>query len=73
MLPFYPFFWIELAHLQIYDNSLSVARSEPLPDPVHVAEFVRGRLVRPAAHDVAQLRRTPDWAKPVLAAALERK
>lgn len=57
-----------LAHLQVYDNSVDVAPGDAVPDPVLVAEMVDGRLVWPA--DVESLRATPQWAKPLLEAAL---
>jgi hypothetical protein len=41
---------------------------QAIPDPVLVAEMESGRLVWPV--DVASLRTTPDWAKPVVEAAL---
>ncbi|WP_448097275.1 hypothetical protein [Luteibacter yeojuensis] len=57
-----------IALLQVYDNSVDVARGEAIPDPLLVAEIARGRLVSPT--DIDALWRTPDWAKPVLEAAL---
>ncbi|TWI03542.1 putative ABC-type ATPase [Luteimonas cucumeris] len=57
-----------LAHLQVYDNSVDAAHGEAIPDPVLVLETIAGRLVRPA--DLASLQRTPEWAKPVVEAAL---
>jgi predicted ABC-type ATPase len=57
-----------LAHLQVYDNSAEAAPGEPIPDPVLVAELKSGRLVRPT--DVESLAKTPDWAKPLVEAAL---
>ena len=57
-----------LAHLQVYDNSAQAAPGTPVPDPLLVAEIRDGRLVWP--NEVRMLRRTPDWAKPVLEAAL---
>ena len=59
-----------LTELRLFDNSTSVAAGEAVPDPLSVAVIQGGRLVWPAAHDAAPLRRTPDWAKPVLEAAL---
>jgi len=59
-----------LTHLQIYDNSAEVNHGSPIPDPVLVLEMEDGRLVWPAAGDLDALRRTPDWAKPLLEAAL---
>lgn len=58
-----------LAHLQVYDNSAGVAAGESIPDPILVLEMQRGRLHWPAASDSDALRRTPDWAKPLLEAA----
>ena len=59
-----------LAHLQVYDNSAEVDIGRPIPDPELVLEMQGGRLVRPAPDDVDALRRTPDWAKPLVVAAL---
>lgn len=59
-----------LAHLQVYDNSADVGLGEPIPDPVLLLEMDGGRLRWPAADDLDALRRTPDWAKPLLEAAL---
>ncbi|MDQ7998221.1 MAG: AAA family ATPase [Luteibacter sp.] len=58
----------DLAHLQVYDNSVDVARGKAVPDPVLVAEMVSGKLVWP--DDLASLERTPEWAKPLVEAAL---
>ncbi len=58
----------DLAHLQVYDNSVEVARGKAIPDPVLVAEMASGELVWP--DDLASLERTPEWAKPLLEAAL---
>ena len=59
-----------LSEVRLFDNSTTVAPGEAVPDPVHIATLVRGRLLWPPATDAAQLGRTPDWAKPVLEAAL---
>jgi predicted ABC-type ATPase len=58
-----------IAHLQVYDNSVDVARGKPVPDPTLVLEMIGGKLVSPRG--VAALARTPDWAKPLVEAALE--
>jgi len=60
----------QLAEVRLFDNSASVAPGQPVPDPRPVAVIQRGRLAWPAADDAARLARTPDWAKPVLEAAL---
>ncbi len=57
-----------LAHLQVYDNSVDVGAGEAIPDPVLVAEMKAGKLVWPT--DLNALGATPDWAKPLLEAAL---
>ena len=61
-----------LAHLQVYDNSAEAGVGNPIPDPVLVLDMRDGRLVWPAPDDVDTLRRTPDWAKPLMEAALDR-
>lgn len=58
----------KIARLQVYDNSTDAARGDPIPDPVLVAEILRGKLAWPTAPD--DLARTPAWARPVLAAAM---
>jgi predicted ABC-type ATPase len=57
-----------LAHLQVYDNSLDVARGKAIPDPLRVLEMDAGRLMWP--NDIEALRNTPDWAKSLVGAAL---
>jgi len=59
-----------LGYLQIYDNSVEVEIHEAIPDPTQVAVMEAGRLVSPLPDDIAALERTPDWAKPLLEAAL---
>jgi len=62
-----------LAQLQVYDNSVEVARGKSVPDPVLLLEMVDGALVVPDADDLDALAATPDWAKPLLEAALDRE
>jgi len=57
-----------LTHLRLYDNSRSVDPGQPIPNPVLVAELENGTLSWPT--DPADLRITPEWAKPVLESAL---
>ncbi|SEN35492.1 Predicted ABC-type ATPase [Luteibacter sp. UNCMF331Sha3.1] len=54
--------------LRVYDNSVDVLPGEAIPDPVLLADIARGRLRWPLELDT--LRQTPDWAKPLLEAAL---
>ena len=58
----------DLAHLQVYDNSIEVAPGDVIPDPVLVAEMISGKLTWPI--DLKSLQRTPEWAKPLVEAAL---
>jgi predicted ABC-type ATPase len=58
-----------LAHLQMFDNSAEAAPGEDVPFPVLVLEMKDGRVLHPGRGDVAALQATPDWAKPIVAAA----
>ena len=58
-----------VAHLQVYDNSREAGNDGKVPDPVLLLQIERKRIVYPARHDAAILRRTPDWAKPLLESA----
>ncbi len=58
----------KLARVKVFDNSTDAAPGEPIPDPVLVADIVKGTLAWPTAP--ADLARTPEWAKPILAAAM---
>ncbi|MDM0014474.1 hypothetical protein QTH87_18680 [Variovorax sp. J22P168] len=60
-----------LARLQVFDNSAEADPGEDIPDPVLVLEMAGGKLMFPAADDAAALDATPDWAKPVVQAAIE--
>ena len=57
-----------LAQLQVHDNSADAAPDAPVPDPQLLLQMERGRITWPG--DTETLRATPDWAKPVLEAAL---
>ena len=61
-----------LASLRVYDNSAEVGPEEPVPDPGLVLEMTAGQLVLPKTDDAAALARTPDWAKPLVEAAIAR-
>ena len=58
-----------LARLQVYDNSVDAVIGQPMPTPRLLLQTARGRLLYPT--DAASLRQTPDWAKPILEAALQ--
>lgn len=57
-----------LSQLQVYDNSRDAAPGMPVPDPRLLLQMEHGRITCPL--DAQTLRLTPDWAKPVLEAAL---
>lgn len=60
-----------LARLQVFDNSAEAAPGEDIPDPVLLVDMVGGRLVFPTADDAAALKATPEWARPIVQAAIE--
>ena len=57
-----------LSRLQVYDNSRDAAPGTPVADPRRLLQMEGGRIAWPT--DADTLRATPDWAKPVLEAAL---
>lgn len=59
-----------LAHLQVYDNSAEAAIGESVPDPILVLEVRADKLISPLPSDPKALGATPDWAKPLVEAAL---
>lgn len=58
-----------VAEVKVYDNSNDAAPGKAVPDPVLVLH-VQGRLVI-WPKDADGLRQTPEWAKPLVEAALE--
>ena len=54
--------------LQVFDNSVTVAPGEGVPDPARVLELEAGRVAYPITPD--QIRDTPQWAKPIVEAAM---
>jgi predicted ABC-type ATPase len=58
-----------LAQLQLFDNSTEAPLGDDVPFPTLVLEMKAGRVVYPGGDDVAALEVTPDWAKPIVAAA----
>jgi predicted ABC-type ATPase len=59
-----------LTALQVFDNSLDAAPGEPIPEPRLVLEMGDGCVLQPAQGDLAALKATPGWAKPIIEAAL---
>jgi predicted ABC-type ATPase len=61
-----------IAHLRVYDNSAEAALRTPVPDPILVLEMRDGVVTFPGADDAEALGRTPEWARPIVEAALRR-
>lgn len=57
-----------LSQLQVYDNSVDALPGQALPNPRLLLQMEQRRIAFPA--DIETLTRTPDWAKPILMAAL---
>ncbi|MEI2418309.1 AAA family ATPase [Orrella sp. JC864] len=60
-----------LAHLAVYDNSVDALPGQSVPEPRRLLEMAAGKLRWPTA--THEQRATPDWAKPLLEAALQRR
>jgi predicted ABC-type ATPase len=58
----------KLTRLQVYDNSVDADADGTVPDPILVADVRDGQLTWPT--DLRDMQLTPDWAKPLLEAAL---
>ena len=63
----------QLARLQVFDNSAQVAAGQDIPEPVLVLEMARGTLLFPQPGDELVLRATPEWARPMIQAAMEQQ
>lgn len=57
-----------LAQLQVYDNSIDAIPGHPMPNPRLLLQMEGGRITWP--REVRALLDMPDWAKPVVEAAL---
>lgn len=58
-----------LAHLQVYDNSIDAVIGKTTPDPQLILQLKQGHITWPTHPE--ELRHTPDWAKPIVEAALQ--
>jgi predicted ABC-type ATPase len=61
----------QLSRLQVFDNSTEAAPGQDIPDPVLVLELVEGRVSYPAQDDTQVLESIPEWARPIVQAAME--
>jgi predicted ABC-type ATPase len=62
-----------LAQLQVFDNSAEADLGEDVPFPLLILEMKDGRVLYPGRDDLQALEATPDWAKPIVAAAFRRQ
>lgn len=62
-----------LARLQVFDNSLSVEPGHEVPDPALVIELEAGRVLWPDVRAADALAAVPEWAQPILEAAIQRE
>lgn len=60
-----------VASLQVFDNSSSVAVGKAVPDPLLLLDVVHRELVSPEPQDKASLATTPEWARPIVEAAIQ--
>lgn len=60
-----------LARLQVFDNSAQAEPGLDIPDPELVLEMGHGEVLFPGHDDVLALKSTPDWARPIVQAAVE--
>ncbi|UUZ70721.1 hypothetical protein LP415_14685 [Polaromonas sp. P1(28)-8] len=60
-----------LARLQVFDNSAEATPGQDIPDPILVLEIIAGQMVFPEREDAAALNATPEWARPIMQAAIE--
>jgi len=59
-----------VAYVKVYDNSTEAAADGTVPDPLLILEMENGKAIFPAHDDLKALQNTPEWAKPILEAAL---
>lgn len=62
-----------LSRLQVFDNSQSVEPGQEVPDPVLVLELDRMRVVFPDVLSPEALAAVPEWAQPILEAAIQQQ
>ena len=59
-----------VAYIKVYDNSVEAAADGTVPDPLLVLERENGQVISPTPDDLEALKQAPEWAKPILEAAL---
>jgi len=59
-----------VTYIKVYDNSAEAAAGGTVPDPLLVLEMENSQVISPAPDDLKKLQRSPEWARPILEAAL---
>jgi predicted ABC-type ATPase len=59
-----------VAYIKVYDNSVEASADGTVPDPLLVLEMENGQVISPTPDDLQALQHAPEWAKPILEAAL---
>lgn len=60
-----------LARVQVFDNSRSVEPGEEIPDPTLLIDVEAGQVLFPDVRRAEALAAVPDWAHPILEAAIQ--
>ena len=61
----------KLTRLQVFDNSAEALPGEEIADPVLVLELSSGEPIFPQPDDLTALAATPQWARPIVQAAID--
>jgi len=61
----------KLARLQVFDNSAEAMPGQDIEDPLLVLEVIDGQMIFPELDNAATLNATPEWARPIVQAAIE--
>jgi predicted ABC-type ATPase len=58
-------------HLYVFDNSATAAPGDDIPDSIPLLTIVDQKITYPDPNDAQALSKTPDWAKAIIASAVE--
>jgi len=61
----------QLTRLQIFDNSAEAMPNQEIPDLVRVLDMIGSQMVYPDPRNPDALKATPEWARPIVQAAIE--
>lgn len=60
-----------VTNLFVFDNSVTAAPGEDIPDPIQLLKIVDNKIIHPDPNDAEALAKTPDWVRAIIAAAIE--